>query len=42
MKLISILALAGAAALAIGANSASAAVVCNEEGDCWKVTEQRN
>ena len=42
MKSVSILALAGVAVLAIGAHSASAAVVCNEEGDCWKVTEQRN
>ena len=28
----------GAALLALTAGSASAAVVCNEEGDCWRVT----
>ena len=28
----------GAAILAMTAGSASAAVVCNEEGDCWRVT----
>jgi hypothetical protein len=27
----------GAAALALAATSASAAVVCNDEGDCWHV-----
>ena len=30
------MALMGAAALAITAGSASAAVVCNDEGDCWR------
>ena len=35
-------ALAGAALLALTAGSASAAVVCNEDGDCWRVKEQRN
>ena len=32
----------GAAMLALTAGSASAAVVCNEDGDCWRVKEQRN
>jgi hypothetical protein len=27
----------GAAILAVTAGSASAAVVCNDEGDCWRV-----
>ena len=30
--------LAGVAALALTATSASAAVVCNDEGDCWRVS----
>jgi hypothetical protein len=29
--------LAGAGALALTATGASAAVVCNDEGDCWRV-----
>ena len=32
----------GAAMLALTAGSASAAVVCNDDGDCWRVKEQRN
>jgi hypothetical protein len=31
--------LAGAGALAFSATFASAAVVCNEDGDCWRVRE---
>lgn len=30
--------LVGAAALALTATAASAAVVCNNEGDCWRVS----
>ena len=41
MKLLT-KALFGAAMLALTAGSASAAVVCNEDGDCWRVKEQRN
>jgi hypothetical protein len=40
MRLIYAAILAGAAALS-WAPSASAAVVCNEEGDCWRVREER-
>ena len=32
----------GAAMLALTAGSASAAVICNEDGDCWRVKEQRD
>ena len=32
--------LVGAAALTLTATSASAAIVCNDEGDCWKVKEK--
>jgi hypothetical protein len=42
MRSVHILTLAGAALLAVTAGSASAAVVCNAEGDCWRVKEQRN
>ena len=35
-------ALACTAALALSATGASAAVVCNDEGDCWKVKERRD
>jgi len=31
----------GATVLAISAGAASAAVVCNEDGDCWRVTSER-
>jgi len=34
---LSLLALIGAAPLALIANTASAAIVCNEAGDCWHV-----
>ena len=40
MKLVTKAAI-GAAMLALTAGSASAAVVCNEDGDCWRVKEQR-
>jgi len=29
-----------AIALSVGAGSASAAVVCNDEGDCWRVKKR--
>ena len=32
--------LAGAGALALSASVATAEVVCNEEGDCWRVRER--
>ena len=31
-------AILGAAVLAMTAGAASAAVVCNDEGDCWRVS----
>lgn len=34
--------LACAAAFAFTASAASAAVVCNDEGDCWRVKERRD
>ena len=34
--------LACAAALALSATASSAAVVCNDEGDCWRVKERRD
>jgi predicted porin len=37
MRRIVKVALAAASALAIAAGSASAAIVCNNEGDCWHV-----
>ena len=38
-----IAAVAGAAcALALTATAASAAIVCNREGDCWHAKEQHN
>jgi hypothetical protein len=33
--------IAGATALALSAASASAAVICNDEGDCWRVSGER-
>jgi hypothetical protein len=42
MKAITRALLVSAATLAMTAGAASAAVVCNEEGDCWRVKEQRN
>jgi hypothetical protein len=36
MRLISTAALMGAAGLVLAASTASAAVVCNDEGDCWR------
>jgi len=38
MKAISKALIIGASALTISASAASAAVVCNEEGDCWRVS----
>ena len=32
--------LGAASALLLGASSASAAVVCNDEGDCWRVKKR--
>jgi len=40
MKLLT--ALVCTAALALSATAASAAVVCNDEGDCWRVKERRD
>jgi hypothetical protein len=34
---LSFAAVIGASALAMAATSASARIVCNEEGDCWHV-----
>lgn len=34
------MALIAAGAFLLGASSASAAVVCNEEGDCWRVKKR--
>ena len=42
MKAISKALLVSAATLAMPAGAASAAVVCNDQGDCWRVKEQRN
>ena len=42
MKAITRTLLVSAATLAMTAGAASAAVVCNDEGDCWRVKEQRN
>jgi hypothetical protein len=40
MKAFSLTLLGGAAALALFATNVSAAVVCNDEGDCWKVKDK--
>jgi hypothetical protein len=37
MKAIGKALLVGASALTLSATAASAAVVCNDEGDCWRV-----
>jgi hypothetical protein len=42
MRVVSNSLLIGAAALTLTAGAASAAVVCNDEGDCWRVQEQRS
>jgi hypothetical protein len=34
------MALVAASAVIVGATSASAAVVCNDEGDCWRVKKR--
>ena len=41
MKTLRTVLIAGAGALALSATAASAAVVCNEEGDCWRVQGDR-
>jgi hypothetical protein len=41
MNILSKAILGAAATLALTAGAASAAVVCNQEGDCWRVKEQR-
>ena len=42
MKLLNAMALAGVigASLALTATSASARIICNEEGDCWHSTTE--
>ena len=35
-------ALGSVAALTLSSMAASAAVVCNDEGDCWRVKERRD
>jgi hypothetical protein len=40
MKSLSIALLTAVSALAINSVGATAAVVCNEEGDCWKTKEK--
>ena len=35
-------AIACTAALALSATGACAAVVCNDEGDCWRIKEKRD
>ena len=40
MKLLTTLACT--VALALSASAASAAVICNDEGDCWRVKERRD
>ena len=37
MKTLRTVILAGVSALALTTTAASAAVVCNDEGDCWRV-----
>jgi hypothetical protein len=37
MRTLTKLIIAGAGALTLTAGAASAAVVCNDEGDCWRV-----
>lgn len=41
MSSISKMTIIAAAAMTLGVSSASADVVCNEEGDCWRVKERR-
>ena len=40
MKLMTTAALLGAGMLALTATTASAEIVCNEDGDCWHVKER--
>lgn len=39
MKMLS-MALVAAGALLVGATGASAAIVCNDDGDCWRVKKR--
>jgi hypothetical protein len=41
MKFITTAALLGAGMLAMTATTASAEIVCNDEGDCWHIREHR-
>ena len=41
MKVITKATIIAAAAVILGAGSASADVICNEDGDCWKTKERR-
>lgn len=41
MNILSKSLLAGAAALALSGTIAAAEVVCNEDGDCWRVEQRR-
>lgn len=40
MRTLTLALFAAASALAVSATGASAAVVCNDEGDCWKTKER--
>jgi hypothetical protein len=40
MQTLTKLIMTAAAALTLSAGAASAAVVCNDEGDCWRVKER--
>jgi hypothetical protein len=40
MKSLAFTVLAAASAVTFTATGASAAVVCNDEGDCWRVKER--
>ena len=40
MKHVTYVAIGAVGALALMSGAASAAVVCNEDGDCWKVKEK--
>lgn len=42
MKIFAKTILAGAGALALSATAASAAIVCNADGDCWHVKQNRD
>jgi len=40
VNIISKVVVAGVGALVLSAGSASAEIVCNDDGDCWHVTER--